>query len=85
MATGPTDAVFFQNDAERLHLLIDAVTDYAICMLDRSGFVTSWNVGATRLKGYAVEEIIGQNYATFFTPEERERDMPACILSKRPR
>ena len=37
---------------ERYRLLIDAVTDYAIYMLDAEGRVTSWNPGAQRFKGY---------------------------------
>ena len=40
-------------DAEgRYRLLVDAITDYAVYMLDRNGVVTSWNPGAQRFKGY---------------------------------
>ncbi len=35
----------------RYQLLVDAITDYAIYMLDTNGIVTSWNSGAQRLKG----------------------------------
>src|SRR5690606_37311479 len=34
---------------ERFRLLIEGVGDYAIFMLDRNGFVTSWNSGAERI------------------------------------
>ena len=41
------------TDDGRYRLLIEAVTDYAIYMLDPTGIVTSWNPGAQRFKGYA--------------------------------
>lgn len=36
----------------RFRLLIDAVVDYAIYMIDPDGIITSWNSGAKRFKGY---------------------------------
>jgi PAS domain S-box-containing protein len=59
---------------ERFRLLVDAVSDYAIYMLDPFGLVTTWNRGAERIKGYAAEEIIGQHVSRFYTEEDRERD-----------
>jgi PAS domain S-box-containing protein len=64
------------DDGSRLQLLINAVTDYAIYMIDLDGRVTSWNSGAERLTGYSAEEIIGQPYAKFFTPEDQAREVP---------
>ena len=64
----------------RYRLLIEAVTDYAIFMLNSSGIVTSWNPGAERLKGYAASEIIGQHFSRFYTPEDREAGLPARAL-----
>jgi PAS domain S-box-containing protein len=55
---------------ERLHLVIDSVQDYAILMLDTQGYVTSWNTGAQRLLGYTAEEIIGEPFHHFYTPED---------------
>jgi PAS domain S-box-containing protein len=49
-------------------------------MLDPNGFVESWNIGAARLMGYTAEEIIGLHHANWFTPEDRERDLPVRIL-----
>jgi PAS domain S-box-containing protein len=57
-------------------LLVQHVLDYAIFMLDADGRVTVWNEGAARLKGYTEEEIIGQNFAIFFTPEDRQLGKP---------
>lgn len=55
---------------DRYQLLIDAVQDYAIFMLDKEGRVASWNIGAHKIKGYAPEEIIGRHFSIFYTPED---------------
>jgi PAS domain S-box-containing protein len=60
------------GDARRLQLLIDAVVDYAICMIDLDGGVLSWNSGAARLGGYKADEIIGKPFSTFYTPEDQK-------------
>jgi PAS domain S-box-containing protein len=64
----------------RFQLLIASVTDYAIYMLDREGYVNSWNPGAQRFKGYQAEEIIGHHFSVFYTDEERAADVPAFAL-----
>ena len=61
----------FQSDAERLKLLEDNVTDYAIFMIDTEERIASWNIGAERILGYREAEIIGQTAALIFTPEDR--------------
>ncbi|MBB3146103.1 PAS domain S-box-containing protein [Phyllobacterium trifolii] len=61
-------------------LLLGAVTDYAICMLDASGTVTSWNPGAQRLKGYRAEEIIGEHFSRFYSEEDEHSGLPAIAL-----
>jgi PAS domain S-box-containing protein len=69
----------------RFALLVDAVTDYAIFMLDPQGIVVSWNRGAELIKGYKPDEIIGQHFSTFYTKTANERHWPeeelrrACI------
>jgi PAS domain S-box-containing protein len=60
--------------------LVDAITDYAIYMLDPTGQVTSWNAGAERFKGYAPAEIIGQHFSRFYTPQDRAAGVPARAL-----
>src|SRR5271166_2275258 len=57
--------------SDRLELLVDAVTDYAIYLLDRDGVIRTWNAGAERIKGYRAAEVIGQHFSLFFTPEDR--------------
>jgi PAS domain S-box-containing protein len=64
----------------RYRLLIEAVTDYAIYMLDPHGNITSWNPGARRFKGYEADEIIGQNFSRFYTEEDRAAGLPQRAL-----
>ena len=61
--------------------LVAGVTDYALYMLDRNGVVSSWNVGAERIKGYAAEEIIGRHFSQFYTPDDRKAGLPNRSLS----
>jgi PAS domain S-box-containing protein len=65
----------------RADLLIQAITDYAIYMLDPDGIVSSWNPGAQRLKGYRPDEIMGQHFSRFYTEDDRERGIPAYALA----
>ncbi len=64
----------------RYRLLVEAITDYAIYMLDPTGIITSWNPGAQRFKGYAADEIIGQHFSRFYTAEDRATELPARAL-----
>ncbi|HTF71561.1 MAG TPA: PAS domain S-box protein [Edaphobacter sp.] len=66
----------------RYRMLLDAVTDYAICMLDASGIVTSWNSGAQRSKGYQAEEIIGEHFSRFYTEEDKVSGLPMIALER---
>jgi PAS domain S-box-containing protein len=68
------------SDAARLQLFIDAVTDYAIFMLDPQGYVTSWNSGAQRIKGYTAQEIVGQHFSRFYPEADRAAGEPARAL-----
>jgi len=65
---------------EQFHLLVDAVRDYAIFMLDPSGVVVSWNPGAERIKGYRPDEIIGQHFRVFYTEADQAAGVPARAL-----
>ena len=69
-----------QRQDDRYRMLIDAIDDYAIYMLDTDGRVSSWNPGAQRLKGYLPAEIIGQHFSRFYTEEDRARGVPALAL-----
>lgn len=61
------------DSGEGYRLLLEAVRDYAIILMDPEGRVASWHPGAERLLGYRREEIIGLDAARLFTPEDVER------------
>jgi PAS domain S-box-containing protein len=49
-------------------------------MLDVNGNISSWNQGAQRIKGYLPDEIIGQHFSQFYTPDDRTRGEPQRAL-----
>lgn len=66
---------------DRYRTLVEAISDYAIFMLDPDGHVVSWNSGARRFKGYTPEEILGQHFSRFYTPEDQAIGLPATALA----
>ncbi|MCU1502607.1 MAG: Signal transduction histidine kinase [Ilumatobacteraceae bacterium] len=66
---------------DRFQLLVDAVSEYAIFMLEVDGTVASWNSGAERIKGYRASEIIGQHFSVFYTAEDVAEDKPGRELA----
>ena len=67
----PATASPYVEDTERLlRLLISTVQDYAIFAMDKTGHIVTWNAGAQRIKGYEPQEIIGQHFSRFYTPQE---------------
>ena len=69
-----------EDTERRFRLLVDAVTDYAIFMLDPGGHVVNWNPGAQRIKGYSAAEIVGQHFSRFYTPEDVAGGLPEKLL-----
>ena len=65
-----------EHDAQIFKLLVASVKDYAIFMLDPTGHIVTWNVGAQRAKGYTADEIIGQHFSVFYTNDAKLRDHP---------
>ena len=61
-------------------ILVQGVTDYAIFLLDPTGRVSTWNVGAERIKGYKAEEIVGSHFSRFYTEEDRAAGVPERAL-----
>ena len=70
-----------EASARKLQLLINAVVDYAIFMLDLDGRILSWNSGAARLKGYTPDEAIGQHFSIFYPPADRAAGVPERALA----
>jgi PAS domain S-box-containing protein len=64
----------------KFKLLVDAVMDYALYMLDPEGRITTWNSGAQRAKGYTADEILGRHFSCFFTQEDRDSGLPEHAL-----
>jgi PAS domain S-box-containing protein len=69
------------DSARNFKLLVDNVADYALFMLDTEGIVSTWNIGAQRIKGYAPEEIVGQHFSRFYTDADRAADKPTRALA----
>jgi osomolarity two-component system, sensor histidine kinase TcsA len=74
------------DDAFRI--LVQAVKDYAIFLLDTRGNVMTWNTGAELNKGYKKEEIIGKHFSTFYGEEDiqsrkPERELEICLREGR--
>ena len=69
------------DEEGRFRLLVDAITDYAIYMLNPEGIVTSWNTGAQRFKGYKPPEILGEHFSRFYLEEDRAAGLPARALA----
>jgi PAS domain S-box-containing protein len=65
-----------QGTEEQFHTLVNSVEEYAIYMLDPAGNVMTWNAGAQKIKQYAAEEIIGKNFACFYTAEDVAAEKP---------
>ncbi|WP_342115357.1 hybrid sensor histidine kinase/response regulator [Pseudoduganella sp. OTU4001] len=69
-----------RESEQRFRLLVQGVTDYAIYMLSPEGLITNWNLGAERIKGYALDEVLGTHYRRFFTEEDRLDGAPERAL-----
>lgn len=70
------------SDADRFQLILDAIEDYAIYMLDPDGIIQTWSGGAERIKGYRADEVIGKHYSLFFRTEDRAERLPTWQLER---
>lgn len=70
------------SEAERYRVLVEAIADYAIFMLDPTGRVASWNPGARRFKGYEAAEILGRHLSHFYTEADRAAGRPDEALER---
>lgn len=66
---------------QRFQLLVDGVRDYALFMLDPEGYVSSWNSGAQRIKGYTADEVMHTHFSRFYTQEDQKNGEPARTLA----
>ncbi len=70
-----------KSSEEQFRILVQSVADYAIYMLDTKGFVTSWNLGAERIKGYKADEILGEHFSRFYLEADRKAGLPGESLA----
>ncbi|HUO85727.1 MAG TPA: PAS domain S-box protein [Thermoanaerobaculia bacterium] len=59
-----------QTDRPELRLLVEAVQDYAIFLLDPEGNISSWNSGASRIFGFQEQEVLGRHFSIFYGPDD---------------
>lgn len=78
-ASSSVDEASKPNVAFRL--LVDAVQDYAIFILDPDGYVLTWNSGAKAIKGYTREEIVGKHFSVFYPQEAVDSHWPERELA----
>lgn len=78
---GSVAADELRRSEQRFRLLVEAVEDYAIFMLDPGGHVATWNAGAQRSKGWTADEVIGRHFRLFYPPEVAERRHPEHELA----
>jgi PAS domain S-box-containing protein len=62
--------------------VLDSAIDYAIIAVDLNGKVTRWNEGARQIMGWHEIEILGQDLARIFTPEDRAAGCAARELER---
>ena len=67
---------------DRFRLLVEAVRDYAIFLMDAEGRILSWNSGAERIKGYKSEEVMGKDFSMFYPPEDIREGKPRRHLEQ---
>lgn len=70
-----------RESEERFRLVVEKVREYGIFALSPEGIVTSWNLGAERIKGWQAQEILGQHFSTFY-PSETIDFLPARMLER---
>jgi PAS domain S-box-containing protein len=71
-----------KKSEERYHKMIAEVQDYAIILLSPEGIVQNWNAGAEFIKGYKASEIVGKSFEMFYTPTDRQNNLPLTLLNQ---
>ncbi|WP_201862950.1 PAS domain-containing protein [Microvirga soli] len=62
-------------------LLLDAVTEVALVVLDPDGRITGWNAGAEHISGFREEEVLGEHFSIFHPPEDIAGGKPVRELA----
>ena len=69
-----------EESDRRFRILLDALKDFSITMLDAQGRIATWSAGGTIVMGYEADEIIGQPATIFYAPEDVREGRPARDL-----
>ena len=80
MSTDRSAEPFAPGNPELFKLLVAAVTDYAIFVLDPTGRIVTWNAGAERIKGYSARDILGSHFSRFYTARDVAAGKPEHAL-----
>ncbi len=78
----PDASLKYIQDSDIFSLLVENVKDYAIFVIDPSGYIVTWNKGAENIKGYTAEEIIGEHIRIFYSPEDNTNNVPFYNLQQ---
>jgi PAS domain S-box-containing protein len=65
----------------QLDVILNSIYDHAILSLDLQGNITSWNIGAEKVKGFTEAEIIGRNFSCFYSAEDVAGQLPQQALA----
>jgi two-component system sensor kinase FixL len=57
-------------------LLVDAITDIALAVLDDDGRVVKWNSGAARMTGWSEQEVRGRHFSYLHPPDDMRSGEP---------
>lgn len=82
LAPPPDAAPNAAQPADRFRILVESITEYAIVLLDQTGRITSWNLGAQRINGYTADEALGRHFSLFFQPDDIRQGKPATVLER---
>lgn len=61
-----------------LKLLAQSTKGYAVITLDCESIITSWNIGAERIFGYAEKEAVGQHVEMLYSERDRKAGVPTA-------
>ena len=69
-----------QASENRLRLVLESATDFAIVTMDANGRVTGWNAGASNIMGWSQAELLGRDAGVIWTPEDRAALVPEAEM-----
>ena len=69
-----------ETNSDCYQQMLNDIKDYAIILLNESGHIQSWNLGAAKMKGYTEKEALGKDFGVFYTPEEQQKGLPKRLL-----